>query len=151
LTDTLIPVGSWVMLSRRIVKGNFNTTAGYFATVDGYRDTKIIHRHRWYRVIGVDNATAWPRTVRLAGEPWDYPEMSAVMNPSYPYATFTPSAGSPALSVDNLSAFPGTINGRVPLTTGAPPTVGVNYNDLATTVTIFPNVVAVYARDVRIP
>ena len=96
-----------------------------------------------YRVIGIDNSETWPRQVRLAGEPWDYPEMNAIMNPQslISYIGFQPSSTT-VYSFDGLSSVPGP-NG---LASGGTLALG----DLATTATIFTNVVAVYPRIVTI-
>lgn len=130
LTDSTIRVGDWVMLSRRIAMGN----AG-----GAVNDLHVIHRHSWYRVIGTDHAEVWPRTVRLAGEAWDYPEINAIMNPLSFNATFVPATGNKAFSNDGMSSVPGpsgTLTGTGTLT----------LSDLATTATIFRNVVSVYKR-----
>jgi hypothetical protein len=84
LTNSKVRSGEWVMLSRRIVLGNEFTWSGTRIPEDVNR-VKVIHRHRWYRVIGVippppTQTTSWPITVRLQGEPWDYPEMNSVMS-----------------------------------------------------------------------
>ncbi|MFN9913221.1 MAG: hypothetical protein ACK53L_11590, partial [Pirellulaceae bacterium] len=76
----------------------------------------VTHRHRGYRVIGVDAATAGPREVRLTGEPWDYPEIAL--------PALLGGSSAPVLSQDQLSRI-------------------VNLNTIATTATIFPNVVTV--------
>jgi hypothetical protein len=69
LTDPKIVPGTWVMLSRRIALGG--------DTSQTYANPKLIHRHRWFRVIGVDNRETWPRIVRVAGSDWDYPEANS--------------------------------------------------------------------------
>jgi len=85
LTDTTIRVGDWVMLSRRMVQGNSATAPA--------RLYKVTHRHSWYRVIGTDNSEVWPRDIRIAGEPWDYPEIgdpnSSVSNFDFVATTVT--------------------------------------------------------------
>ncbi len=134
LTDTTIRVGDWVMLSRRIVLGS---AAG---NIDSLH---VIHRHSWYRVIGTDISEVWPRQVRLAGEPWDYPEMNAIMNPQGNYASVVPSLTNIIYSSDRLSSVPGpsgSVTGPAMLSLG----------DLATTATIFRNVVGVYKRIVTL-
>jgi hypothetical protein len=65
LTDPTIRVGDWVMLSRKLSLGDFSGPNF---------NPKLIHRHRWYRVIGVDTNETWPRVIRVAGDAWDYPE-----------------------------------------------------------------------------
>ncbi len=137
LTNPKIKVGEWAMMSRRIVLGN-NT--------GNIEDLKIIHRHRWYRIIGVQpppatQTTAWPITVRLQGEPWDYPEMNSVMQPAGNYSSQTVGTG-----LDGISAVPGTTNGQ-PGSYAS----GVNLVDLATTVTLFQSVVSVYQREITLP
>jgi hypothetical protein len=79
-TNPSVRVGDWIMLSRRIELGNLVNTATPPALVFP-NDFKIIHRHRWYRVTGTDNSETWPRVVRVAGEPWDYPETFAANLP----------------------------------------------------------------------
>jgi len=64
--DARLRTGDWIMLSRRIETGNGPT--------GGINFTRIIHRHRWYRITGLDNQGTWPRQVRLAGPDWDIPE-----------------------------------------------------------------------------
>jgi hypothetical protein len=37
--------------------------------------TKISRQvHRWYRVVGASGTDAFPRTLRVAGKPWDWTE-----------------------------------------------------------------------------
>jgi len=112
LTDPTVRVGDWVMLSRRIVQGNV-PLANNPADPTLY---KVTHRHRWYRVIGVDALTSWPRVVRVSGEPWDYPEIALT--------ALLGGSSAPVLSQDQLSRI-------------------TNLNTIATTATIFPNVVTV--------
>lgn len=77
LTNAKVQVGDYVMLSRRIELANARNS-GALVTPMEY---KVIQRHRWYRVIGTDDRNTWPRTVRVTGAPWDYPETS-IDNPS---------------------------------------------------------------------
>ena len=72
-TNASVRVGDWIMLSRRIELGN-RLNSGAFQYPNEF---KVIHRHRWYRVTGTDNSDTWPRVVRVAGQPWDYPETFA--------------------------------------------------------------------------
>jgi Tfp pilus assembly protein PilV len=67
-TDPKIKVDDWVMLSRRIVLGNFNVPI---------ESLKIIHRHRWYRITNTESLDTWDNgiKVRVAGDPWDYPDI----------------------------------------------------------------------------
>ncbi len=150
LTNTKIRSGEWVMLSRRIVLGNEFAWSATPVPEDVNR-VKIVHRHRWYRVIGVQpppttQTTPWPITVRLQGEPWDYPEMNSVMRQGVAYASYVPSATNRARSLDGKSCVPGVTNGQ-------PGTYGttVNLIDLATTVTIFPSVVSVFQKEISLP
>ncbi len=129
------------MLSRRIVRGNFTTTAKP-TTVDEIKELKITHRHRWYRIIGVD-ANPMAENGELMGEPWDYPEMNSVMRPGGAYVGFVPSTGSQAKSVDVFRLSPGWTNGMVA-------NGNLSLIDLTTTATIFKNVVAVHKRNVTI-
>ena len=71
LTDPTVRVGDWVMLSRRIT---LNDASGSY-------NAKLIHRHRWYRVIGTDDRESWPRVIRVAGDAWDYPEANVATGP----------------------------------------------------------------------
>jgi hypothetical protein len=72
LTVSSIRVNDWVLLSRRIVLNDLvDTNTGLLVEPNRY---KVIQRHRWYRVTGVDGRETWPRTIRVAGETWDYPE-----------------------------------------------------------------------------
>jgi hypothetical protein len=75
LTDPKIRNGDWVLLSRRIALNDSRVPS--IAAYNG----RLIHRHRWYRVIGVDNRETWPRVIRVAGDAWDYPEVSTQTAP----------------------------------------------------------------------
>ncbi len=118
LTDTSIRIGDWVMLSRRMVQGNNFPTAPTDRSL-----YKVTHRHRWYRVIGVDSVETWPRVIRIQGEPWDYPEISTV--------AMQGNANAPVVSNDTMSAV-------------------VDLNFVATTATIFRDVGMVYDKVVSI-
>jgi hypothetical protein len=112
LTDTSIRIGDWVMLSRRMVQGNNFPTAPVDRSL-----YKVTHRHRWYRVIGVDSVDVWPRVIRVQGEPWDYPEISTT--------AMQGNASAPVVSNDIMSTV-------------------VDLNFVATTATIFRDVGMVY-------
>jgi len=123
-TDTSVRVGDWVMLSRRIAEGNHfsGPPGGPFAPSDRSL-YKVTHRHRWYRVIGIDQLETWPRVIRVSGEPWDYPEIST--------AALAGNSSAPVVSNDNMS-------------------VVTDLNFVATTATIFRNVVVVYRKVVSV-
>ena len=62
--DPKIKIGDWLMLSRNTsveVVVNPPVVPPVLATRQ---------RHKWYRVIGVSGDNAFPREVRVAGEPW---------------------------------------------------------------------------------
>ena len=62
--DPKIKIGDWLMLSRNTsveVVVNPPVAPPVLATRQ---------RHKWYRVIGVSGDNAFPREVRVAGEPW---------------------------------------------------------------------------------
>ena len=65
--DPRIKVGDWLMLSRTTsVEIEVNPPATLFS--DALFATR--QRHKWYRVIGVSGDNAFPREVRVTGEPW---------------------------------------------------------------------------------
>jgi len=124
-----VRVGDWILLSRRIDLGNDQLNQVGNATIDSVENfSKIIHRHRWYRVTGVDNRDTWPRDVRVAGEVWDYPEMLR-------YSTIpTTPVNSPNLGM--------------PVTNGYT-TIG-SLQSVATTATIFRNITTVLSKQIHI-
>lgn len=69
--DSKIKVGDWLMLSRYIYLTNpasnpcNHTDARTYATRE---------RHKWYRVLSVAPDEAFPKSVRVSGQPWDYTE-----------------------------------------------------------------------------
>lgn len=60
--DGKIKIGDWLMLSRNT---SVEVAPSTFATRQ---------RHKWYRVISVTGENAFPRSVRVAGEPWYWTE-----------------------------------------------------------------------------
>ena len=63
--DPKIKIGDWLMLSR-------NTSVEVEVTfpLNPATDLATRQRHKWYRVIGVSGDNAFPREVRVSGEPW---------------------------------------------------------------------------------
>jgi len=64
--DPKIKVGDWLMLSRYIYSDTYNPT--------NYKADAIRERHKWYRVLSVAPDDAFPKSVRLSGQPWDFTE-----------------------------------------------------------------------------
>jgi hypothetical protein len=108
-TNTSVRVGDWIMLSRRIELGNRVNTASPPALVYP-NDFKVIHRHRWYRVTGTDNGETWPRVVRVAGEPWDYPETFAANLPKVEPVAVSAAQATNATIFRNVVAVYSTIS-----------------------------------------
>ena len=63
--DSRIKIGDWLMLSRTTTVQVNQQIPSAFA--DSFRQ-----RHKWYRVIGVNGDSSFPREVRVAGEPWSW-------------------------------------------------------------------------------
>jgi len=137
LTDARLRIGDWVMLSRQIETGNNWGGSPPVANVDAL-EYKMVHRHRWYRITGVDNAETWPRLVRLQGPSWDYEEIQ--------FST----TGTPPTPVIPTSVVP--LYGRK-TDSGFDTRLVTRTSDLrlvATTAAIFTNVVTVYQFDISV-
>jgi len=91
LTDPRLREGDWVMLSRKYELGSSSIPYALAPAIPGPVAVRpgsspsnlrynVIHRHRWYRITGIDNSETWPRSVRLDGPAWDYPETFGVGN-----------------------------------------------------------------------
>ena len=65
--DPKIKVGDWLMLSRYIYTDP--TRRENISKANAIRE-----RHKWYRVLSVAPDEAFPKSVRLSGQPWDYTE-----------------------------------------------------------------------------
>ena len=63
VVDSRIKIGEWLMLSRFIFTDPYTQSA-----------PPIRERHKWYRVISVSGDDAFPKQVRVAGQPWDWTE-----------------------------------------------------------------------------
>lgn len=63
--DPKIKIGDWLMLSR-----NTSVEVEVTPPLNPATDLATRQRHKWYRVIGVSGDNAFPREVRVAGEPW---------------------------------------------------------------------------------
>ncbi len=67
ILDPRIKVGDWLMLSRSTsVEIEVSPPAVSLATAV----LATRQRHKWYRVIGISGDNAFPRVVRVTGEPW---------------------------------------------------------------------------------
>ncbi len=67
ILDPRIKVGDWLMLSRSTsVEIEVSPPATSLATAV----LATRQRHKWYRVIGISGDHAFPRAVRVTGEPW---------------------------------------------------------------------------------
>jgi hypothetical protein len=67
--DASIKPGDWLMLSRFAMRDLLPRPS------DARNVTKISRQvHRWYRVVGASGNDAFPRTLRVAGKPWDWTE-----------------------------------------------------------------------------
>ncbi len=64
-------IGDSIMLSRTL---RFNLPDTFAPQNNGPR---FVYRHRWFRVIGLDDSETWPRLVTLQGPAWNYPELPA--------------------------------------------------------------------------
>lgn len=139
LTDTRLRVGDWVMLSRQIETGNLFVANppinAPVANVDAL-EYKMTHRHRWYRVTGVDNSETWPRIVRLQGPTWEYEELQIDSSGNQ---VVTPTSVVPIYG----RKIDGGFDRRFVTTT-------TDLRSVATTAAIFANVVAVYQFDVSV-
>ncbi len=80
-SDAELRIGNYVMLSRFVI---WNAAGGTRP-----EDRKYVHRHFWYRIVGVsdvydtDLSTGSPqisRDVVLQGQPWDYPDLNNNIN-----------------------------------------------------------------------
>ncbi len=126
-SDPKIRVDDWVMLSRRIERGN---------ATGNIEDLKIIHRHRWYRVVGTESVETWDDgiKVRLAGAPWDYPDVR-FLNAS---GTVPVAAGSQATAANPLYGI--DLNSTVS-----------DLTHVVTTATVFSDVVSVFQNTIELP
>ena len=67
--DASIKPGDWLMMSRFAMRDLLPRPS------DASMVTKISRQvHRWYRVVGASGNDAFPRTLRVAGKPWDWTE-----------------------------------------------------------------------------
>lgn len=92
-----IKIGDWVMMSRYVFDNPLTQVL------------PVREHHKWYRIIGVSGDEVFPRTVRVAGQPWDWtlPEMGA-----FQAAGFTNSAALPSIppSTTAVTLIPNVIN-----------------------------------------
>ncbi len=67
--DASIKPGDWLMMSRFAMRDLLPRPS------DARNVTRISRQvHRWYRVVGASGNDAFPRTLRVAGKPWDWTE-----------------------------------------------------------------------------
>ncbi len=95
-----IKTGDWVMMSRYV----FDTPATTPPT------GPIREHHKWYRIIGVSGDEVFPRTVRVAGQPWDWTLPEIAVFQSIP--AYTSSASLPDIppSTTAVTLIPSVIN-----------------------------------------
>lgn len=86
--DPKIKIGDWLMLSR-------NTSVEVVVNPSPPLPLLITNailatrqRHKWYRVIGVSGDNAFPREVRVAGEPWYWTKHERQIFIKYSVTTF---------------------------------------------------------------
>ena len=106
--DPKIKIGDWLMLSRNTsVEVIVNPPAPSFASAV----LATRQRHKWYRVIGVSGDNAFPREVRVSGEPWYWTKHERQIFIKYGFPTFpTMPVTSVTLLKNVLQVYERTIN-----------------------------------------
>jgi len=75
--DPKIKIGDWLMLSRYVYLTYPDPPLNPVSNPCNHTDARTYatrERHKWYRVLSVAPDEAFPKSVRVSGQPWDYTE-----------------------------------------------------------------------------
>ena len=109
ILDPRIKVGDWLMLSRStsveievvVIPPATPPAAPFLATRQ---------RHKWYRVIGVSGDNAFPREVRVTGEPWFWTKHEQKIFTKYGITSMTMPTTAVTLLKNVVQVYERTIN-----------------------------------------